>query len=137
MNTQEKQSTYTLPENWTDLDKLYLCYRVLMHDGHYTREPDETESESAQLIASIFQAVRQALISSPIKSQGDIEIKLAVLEKLVEFEHLDHKGQRDYSTMNPDESAALDILAQMRTAMGKAQGDNQRKQESAQGGNND
>lgn len=133
MKTQEnptQRTSYSLPDDWTDLDKYYLAYKVFTHAATHTNQPDD--SETAKLAYTVFEGLRQLIISTPIKSQGDIETKLAILEHLVEFEHLDHKGNRDYSTMNPDETAALDICAQMRTHINASKCDNQRNAENAQ-----
>ena len=133
MNTQENQISYTLPENWTDLDKLYLCYKVLMHDGVFSRASSYKNYDEAnlQLMANIFTAVEQALITCPPHDKGDIYTKVQFMQELLKSNHLDNNNEIIPESISGTELGALEIARQLEKAIDNNLTPDQRKHKEA------
>lgn len=133
MKTQENQISYTLPDNWTDLDKLYLCHKVLMHDGVFSRASSYKNYDDAQinLMANIITAVEQAIITLPPIHKGDLHTKLTFLQYLLTSDHLDNSGHLIFNSIDGTALSACEIAKQLDIAIDGALTDNQRKKKDA------
>lgn len=105
------RTAFTLPEDWSDIEKLYLVFKVL--DADCTIHKSSYNNDEEDLLFRIYNAVMQALVVLPIKKPQDIFPKLKVMEYCMENHLYDEKHKLVISRCEGLELEAKEICEQL------------------------
>ena len=118
------RTSFTLPKDWSDLEKLWLAFKVMDADNATNRT--ETGDDRDDIACNVWQALLQAVLIAPVKTQEDLLIKLEALDYNLTAHLLDNEGRIKYSEVNWLELEAHAINKQLTAVIEKHYIDDQR-----------
>ena len=98
LRTASLRTSFKLPKNWSDLEKLWLAFKVMDADNAQNRT--ETGDERDDIAGNIWQALLQAVLVAPVRTQEDLLIKLEAMDYNFTAHLKDHEGKIKYSEVN-------------------------------------
>ena len=109
------RTSFVLPDDWTDIEKMFLLWKVIRKDLCNCRCFYKGDEED--LLNNIESAILQALIILPIKNKRDIYPKLKILQYCTEYHLYNHEGKINYDDLCGLELEASAINEQLQRAI--------------------
>lgn len=111
------RTSFTLPKDWSDLEKLYLAFKVMEADNSLQRQ--DTFDDRDEIFSNIWEALQQAILVAPVKTQEDILIKLDIMDFFSTAHLKDSEGRIALSKINWLELEAHAINKQLKDLLQK------------------
>lgn len=109
------RTSFVLPNDWTDIEKFYLLWKVIRQDFCTSRFFYKGDEED--LLNTIEMAILQALVILPIKAKEDIYPKLKVMQYCIEYHLYDNTCRIDHDNIQGYELEASEIDKQLQEAI--------------------
>lgn len=111
------RTSFNLPSDWSDLEKLWLAFKVI--DADHSLQRQDTFDERDEIFSNLWHALLQAIIIAPTRSQEDIMIKLEAMDYTLTAHLKDHEGRLRFDSVNWLELEAHAINKQLTTVLSK------------------
>lgn len=109
------RTSFNLPNDWTDLEKLWLAFKVLDADNSLLR--NEVNDSRDDIAYNVWQALLQAVIIAPVKTHEDLLIKLEAMDFSLTSHLRDNKGNIKLDCVNWLELEAHAINKQLEAVL--------------------
>ena len=106
------RTSFVLPNDWTDLEKLWLAFKVINADNSVFKQ--DTFDERDDVFDTLWNALLQAVLIAPARTHEDILIKLEALDFNLTAHLKDNKGNIKLSCVNWLELEAHAINKQLK-----------------------
>lgn len=103
-HTASVRTSFILPNNWSDLEKLWLAFKVMDADGGLYR--NDTYDARDDVYYNIWRLILQAVLIAPTRTHEDLLIKLEAMDYFSKW----HLQGRD-NTLNFSEIAGFELEA--------------------------
>lgn len=92
------RTSFILPKDWSDLEKLNLALKVMDADNSLQRK--DTFDDRDDIFSNVWQALQQAILIAPTRTQEDILIKLDVMDYFATAHLKDKEGNLRLDSVN-------------------------------------
>lgn len=111
------RTSFILPKGWSDLEKLNLAFKVMNADNSLQRE--DTFDDRDDIFGNIWQALQQAILIAPVRTQEDILIKLDIMDFFSTAHIRNEKGELALKNVNWLELEAHAVNKQLEALLEK------------------
>lgn len=92
------RTSFILPKDWSDLEKLNLAFKVMDADNSLQRK--DTFDDRDDIFSNVWQALQQAILIAPARTQEDILIKLDIMDFFSTAHLRNNKGELALENVN-------------------------------------
>jgi len=111
------RTSFILPKDWSDLEKLNLAFKVIDADNSLQRK--DTFDDRDDIFSNVWQALQQAILIAPARTQEDILIKLDIMDFFSTAHLRNSKGELALENVNWLELEAHAVNKQLEALLEK------------------
>lgn len=111
------RTSFILPKDWSDLEKLNLAFKVMNADNSLQRT--DTFDDRDDIFSNIWQALQQAILIAPVRTHEDILIKLDIMDFFSTAHIRNEKGELALANVNWLELEAHAVNKQLEALLEK------------------
>lgn len=115
-HTASIRTGFVMPTDWTDLEKLWLAFKVMDFEG---LQRQDTYDDRDDIFYNVWKLLLQAVIVAPTRTHEDIMIKLEAMDSFTKWHIKGKDGNIDYKDIAGLEIEATAINRQLKDCLEK------------------